>query len=160
LTLFLLFYCSANSQTRYSTEKQDSTNVYHKAIIEFCDYVNNQFPNVDKLNFEEVPTTTMFPNEIEGIKINYVPRSEVKRRFKAGEIKYYCVISPMQLKDGDFFVSIITFKVDFQKNLWSEYKRNQIGFVSQGGIKSRFKYDANSNSLMFIASDGGIQYIE
>lgn len=157
--LFSIHY-SVNSQTFYSNEKQDSTNVYLKAIIEFCNYVNNQFPNVNKLNFEELPITTMFPNEVEGIKIDYVSRSEVKSKFKAGKIKNYCVISPMQLKDGEFYISIITFKVDFQKKLWSDYKKNQIGFVSQGGIKSKFKYDVSSKSLIFINSEGGIQYIE
>ncbi len=155
-----MFTCTVIAQTGYSTEKQDSSNVYHKAIIEFSNYLQKQFPDVDEVNFEAIPITTMFPDNINGIEINYIPRSEIERQFKKGKIKYYCVISPMQLKDGIFFVNVIPFKVDYQKNLWSEYKKKEIGFISQGGIKSKFQYDAKNSNLKFLGSEGGFQNIE
>ncbi|WP_146613724.1 hypothetical protein [Algoriphagus yeomjeoni] len=144
----------------YNTERQDSTNVYHKALIEFCGYVEKYFPEVAEVTVESTPMITMFPQKMGNLKIEYLPRSEVKKEFKKKGLKYYCVITPMLLKSGEFIVNVIPFRIDYQKNLWTKFKNNEIGYVSDGGIKSRFKYDCHQENLTFLGSEGGFGRIE
>lgn len=160
LIAILCLVMEAKGQTMYNTERQDSTNVYHKALIEFCGYVEKYFPEVIKVTVESTPMITMFPQEIGNLKIEYLPRSEVKKEFKKKGLMYYCVITPMLLKSGEFIVNVIPSRIENQKHLWTKFKKNEIGYVSDGGIKSRFKYDCLKEKLTFLDSDGGFGRIE
>jgi hypothetical protein len=138
----------------YSTERQDTTNVYHKALVEFCEYVEQYFPNVREVVIESTALNTMFPEKIGNISIRYIQRCDVKREFKKGTLRYYNVITPMRVQSGQFLVSVIPFKVSYKD------KRKDLNYISNGGVRSIFEYDCTGRQLMFSSSEGGFPELQ
>jgi hypothetical protein len=160
IVIIICLATKTKGQLMYNTERQDSTNVYHKALTEFCGYIEKYFPAVSEITIESTPMTTMFPVKMGNIKLDYLARTNVKKEFKKKGISYYCVITPLLLRSGEFSVNVIPLRIDYQKNLWTKFEKDEIGYVSSGGIKSRFKYDCSNGNLIFIGSEGGFDKIK
>jgi hypothetical protein len=129
--------------------------MYYKSLSEFCKYVERQFPNIKEINVEGAPITTMFPDKIGKVCINFIPRNRLDATFANRKILHYISISPMQLKQSKFTVNVSLFQLAS-----SSRSDNHVELILKGGIQSDFEFDCLNGVLRFQHSDGGFNWIE
>ncbi|MBW6481370.1 MAG: hypothetical protein K0B37_18240 [Bacteroidales bacterium] len=126
-----------NAQVAFNTESNDSTNIYFQAFNKYC-IERNQ---ITFLVEENDLTTKSLPSEINGQKIELINASKLQSLVKKGKQIDLIRIVPLRVKDGEFFVNIIVFKV--------EGKRRQLNLINQGGVSVVFNYNEALKTFVF-----------
>jgi hypothetical protein len=153
-TLIILLTLEFSFGQSISTETTDESGVYNIALSEFIDYIQNYFPKAKEITLEKsLISTTWLSSNFENINITQLQEWELPREFKKRKGKlYYVRIVPLRFKDNIFFINVIPFKVSMDgKN---------VSLINSGALTVKFKYDCNTQNLMFIETTGGFQQFE
>ncbi len=151
LMIILLSFCGKSfSQQGFNTEKKDSSNVYHFALIKYCDYLD-KIKNETRLIYVEnnFLITGNLPNKIKDHVIKYLDKGELKSHLMKHDKITLIRIVPLRVKGNDIFVNVIPFNVT--------YKKRNFKYVNGGGLGIKFEFDFKTNGLIFKSSEyGGI----
>jgi hypothetical protein len=142
--LFILLSSCQISKARQIIDNKsaDSDNIYHTSIQIYCEYLKSVDFKSQKIYVEQNYLITKdLPEKILGIDIEVINSEQLKKILKTHEYIQVIRIIPLRLKEGDFFVNIIPFKVS--------YRKRNFNFINEGGTKIIFQYDCSSNNLIF-----------
>lgn len=137
--LFLLIaFLNVNiySQVINSTESLDSTNVYYQSFRLFAEKLN--WSESILLVEENNLTSRSIPNKINGFSIDIIDYEQLIEKLTKGSVNIIRIV-PIRLKDDEFFVSIIVFKVTKTKK--------QVSFINSGGALIIYTYNGGSFSF-------------
>ena len=145
ILLLVVFGLNSYSQKVLDTDGLNNTdNVFLYALKEYCKTISqsaNKVVYVEKNS--NTPIGDSWPKKIEGLKIEYLyTQKEYKNALKSNNGKIAVVgIRPLNFKDGNFYVSLITFRVS--------YKKRKINFINGGGWNIYFDYDPVKKGLVY-----------
>lgn len=147
IILLILFGISSHSQTVLDTDGLNNPdNVFLYALREYCKTLD---PSKIKIVYvqKDYPIGDSWPKAIEGFKIEYLYTSkEYKKAIKVNGGSITVVgIRSLNLKDGNFYVSVIPFGVS--------YKKRRINFSNGGGWNIYFDYDFERKGLVYKSKD-------
>jgi hypothetical protein len=127
-----------NAQVATNTESKDSTNIYYQAFKAYC----NQNGNTETLMVEENNLTTKsLPTSFNEQEIRLVNAIELQSLLKKSKQIHLIRIVPLRVRDGEFFVNIIVFKVDG--------KRSKYNFVNEVGMSVVYEYREELKTFIF-----------
>lgn len=142
LVLSTLFLQSIFAQVANSTESNDSTNIYYQSLIKYCDYLESL--NIDKKTLyleENALVTKGIPSEIGRFEIKCLNIDQLREAAKGEEGIQLIRVVQLRVKEGQFFVNIIPFKVT--------YKKKNFSFINSGGEKIVYEYDKETKKFIF-----------
>ncbi|QDA61922.1 hypothetical protein [Hymenobacter jejuensis] len=142
------------SQARYDTAAPAATNVYHKALTEFCTYVQQYFPTVKEIWLEEnlllrLPASTT----INGLTLVCVSPEALQQKLKHRPKRVYLTrVVPLQVEGNEFVIKVIPFAV--QKT------GRQLQLINSGALSTYFQYDCGVHKFVFMGSKGGFSTLQ
>ena len=129
--ILLLIACNCKSQDITSTEAVGSSNIYYAALTRFVE--SNCKDCKEILIEKDELITDKLPAKIGNCVVNFVDVDFIDEILKQKiKLTLFHVI-PLRVKDGEFFVNIISF--DVQKE--SDHFR----YINTGGAKVVFYYE-------------------
>ena len=127
------------SQVPTNNVNLDSTNIYYQSLKYFCesriDTTYHIYIEYDNL------TTNSIPERFGLHKITVLNLSEIKKKLKKEDELIVTKIVPLRVENGEFYVTIIDFKVT--------YSKRNFDFVNIGGDKYVYSFDCSSNKFIF-----------
>jgi hypothetical protein len=157
--LFVCIVCSLKSFSQegnyFNTEASDSTNVYYKALSDFCKYVEKVFPNVSTVYIERSVLNTWLPNKIGKFNFHFLDEKDIiKLHSEKKKVVYFTRVVPIRVAKDFFYVNIIPFRVEVPK-------KGELKLINSGAIQSKFTYDCRTGKFSYIGvGDGGFSEIE
>jgi hypothetical protein len=146
ILLLVCFGHNSYSQTVLDTDGLNNLdNVFLYSLREYCRTLD---PATTKIVYirKDYPIGESWPTQIEGFQIEYLDTfKEYKKAIKDNDGSIRVVgISPLHLKDGNFFVPVIPFGVS--------YRKKELHFSNGGGWNFYYEYNTEKKGLIYKSS--------
>jgi hypothetical protein len=123
----------------FTTEKNDSTNIYQFALKEYSSGDNEEIVYIEKV----FPVNDHFPAQINRRNFIYVTHNELDSILKCNNTKVKVIqISPLKTISNLLFIEVFSYFVDA--------KEGQIVFELNDGISVYFKFNCINGQIEYI----------
>ena len=129
----LVFTCSSKGLC----QKDDSSNIYLISLTSHLEYLKS----VNKKSLESVyvekneVTAEGLPGQIDGTRVLYLTRSEIREKTHKGKRIELIVVRPVVVKSKSIKVTVIDFSVTS--------KKNNFNYANGGGSTFEFTYNCD-----------------
>lgn len=134
LVFFILVFSCYNKGL---CQKDDSPNIYLISLTSHLEYLKS----VNKKSIESVyvekdeVTTEGLPDQIDGTRVLYLTRSEIREKTQKGKRIELIVVRPVVVKSRSIKVTVIDFSVTS--------KKNNFNYANGGGSIFEFTYNCD-----------------
>ncbi len=117
-------------------QQNDSLNIYRISLATHIEYLKSvNKASIQSVNIERSEVTESLPDQVNGIRIFYLTRSEIRDKTQKGKRIELIVIRPVIVDSKSLKITIIDFSVTS--------KKNNFNYANGGGSSLEFKYNCN-----------------
>jgi len=128
----IVFICYGN---KASCQQNDSPNIYLVSLTSHLGYLKSVNKKSIQVYVEKSDITETLPDQIDGTRIVYLTKSEIRDKTRKGQRIDLIVMRPVIVGVKSLQVTIIDFSVTSKKNMFN--------YANGGGSTLEFAYNCN-----------------